>query len=154
MRASVAAALTRVESPEAALDGADIVVTATTAREPVFDGRLLRPGMHVNVIGSNSLLKREIDAETLRRADLLVVDSRDPIPLEGGDLLAALEQGLLLPEAVRELGPIVAGIAAGRRSDVEITLFKSHGLAIEDVAVAAHVYRAARAAGLGQELPL
>jgi ornithine cyclodeaminase/alanine dehydrogenase-like protein (mu-crystallin family) len=154
MGSSVAAELSAVESSEAALDGADIVVTATTAREPVFDGALLQPGVHVNVIGSNSLLKREIDAETLRRADLIVVDSRDAVPLEGGDLLAALEQGLLLPEAVRELGPIVAGIAAGRRSDAEITLFKSHGLAVEDVAVAARVYRAARAAGIGRELPV
>jgi ornithine cyclodeaminase/alanine dehydrogenase-like protein (mu-crystallin family) len=108
--------------------------------------------MHLNVVGSNSLLKREIDDETLRRADLIVVDSRDAVPLEGGDLLSALERGLLFPEAIRELGPIVAGTAAGRRGDSEITLFKSHGLAIEDVAVAAHVYQAARAAGVGREV--
>jgi ornithine cyclodeaminase/alanine dehydrogenase-like protein (mu-crystallin family) len=60
----------------------------------------------------------------------------------------------LFPEAVRELAPIVAGVATGRRTAAQITLFKSHGLAIEDVAAAAHVYRAARAAGIGQELPL
>jgi alanine dehydrogenase len=154
MQEQMTARLVPVPSPDAALDGADIVVTATTSREPVFDGRLLPPGVHLNVVGSNSLLKREVDDETLRRADTLVVDSRDAVPLEGGDLLAALERGIVLPEALRELGPIVAGLAAGRRGAEEITLFKSHGLAIEDVAVGAHVYRAARAAGVGQELPL
>jgi ornithine cyclodeaminase/alanine dehydrogenase-like protein (mu-crystallin family) len=154
MRAAVSAALTPVPTPEAALDGADVVVTATAARQPVFDGALLRPGMHLNVVGSNSLLKREVDDETLRRADLIAVDSRDAVPLEGGDLLAALERGVLFPEAVRELGPIVAGVAGARQTADQITLFKSHGLALEDVAVAAHVYQAARAAGLGQELPL
>ena len=152
MRAAVPAALTPVPSPEAALDGADVVITATAARQPVFDGALLRPGMHLNVVGSNSLLKREVDDETLRRADLIAVDSRDALPLEGGDLLAALERGVLFPEAIRELGPIVAGVAAARQTANQITLFKSHGLALEDVAVAAHVYHAARAAGIGQEL--
>jgi alanine dehydrogenase len=154
IQTAVTANLVPVTSPAAALDGADLVVTSTTSREPVFDGALLQPGMHLNVVGSNSLLKREIDDETVRRADVVVVDSRDCLPLEGGDLLPALERGILYPEAVRELAPIVAGLAAGRQSADEITLFKSHGLAIEDVAVAAHVYRAARAAGIGQELPL
>src|SRR5206468_6484709 len=100
-----------------------------------------------------SLLKREVDDEALRRADRVVVDSRDAVPLEGGDLLAALERGLLFPEALQELGPIVAELAPGRQTEEEITLFKSHGLAIEDVAVGAYVYRAARAAGVGQKLP-
>jgi alanine dehydrogenase len=154
MRERVTATLVPVPSPEAALEGAEIVVMATASREPVFDGRLLQPGVHLNVVGSNSLLKREVDDETLRRADALVVDSRDAVPLEGGDLLAALERGIILPEALRELGPIVAGLQPGRRAAEEITLFKSHGLAIEDVAVGGHVYRAARAAGIGQELPL
>jgi ornithine cyclodeaminase/alanine dehydrogenase-like protein (mu-crystallin family) len=154
MRERLTATLVPVPSPEAALESADIVVTATGSREPVFDGRLVQPGMHLNVIGSNSLLKREVDDETLRRAEALVVDSRDAVPLEGGDLLAALERGIVLPEALRELGPIVAGLQPGRRAAEEITLFKSHGLAIEDVAVGVHVYRAARAAGIGQELPL
>ena len=148
----VGAALAPVSSPEAALDGADVVVTATTARQPVFDGGLLRSGMHLNVVGSNSLLKREVDDETLRRADRIVVDSREAVPLEGGVLMAALERGLLFPESLRELGPIVSGAAAGRQTDDEITLFKSHGLAIEDVAVAAYVYRAARTAAIGREM--
>jgi alanine dehydrogenase len=152
LRGAVPSALIAAPSPEAALDGAGVVVTATTAREPVFDGALLRPGMHLNVVGSNSLLKREVDDETLRRADLLVVDSQDAVPLESGDLLPALERGILFPESIRELGPIVAGTATGRSNEAEITLFKSHGLAIEDVAVAAHVYRAARTAGVGREV--
>jgi ornithine cyclodeaminase/alanine dehydrogenase-like protein (mu-crystallin family) len=152
MAPRVRARLRPVSSPEEALVGADVVVTTTASREPVFDGSLLRPGMHLNVVGSNSLLKREIDDESVRRADRLVVDSRDAVPLEGGDLLRALERGLIFPEALRELGPIVAGAAAGRTDPDQITLFKSHGLAIEDVAVAARIYRAARAAAIGQEI--
>src|SRR5262249_22508344 len=144
--------LVPVASPEAGLDGADVVVTATGSREPGFNGALVRPGMHLNVVGSNSLLKREIDGEELRRADILVVDSRDARPLGGRDLLPALERGILFPEAIRELAPIVAGAAVGRTDDSQITLFKSHGLAIEDVAVAARVYQAARAAGVGREV--
>jgi ornithine cyclodeaminase/alanine dehydrogenase-like protein (mu-crystallin family) len=154
MRDLVPAAPAVAPSPAAALDGADIVVTATSSREPVFDGGLLRPGMHLNVVGSNSLLKREVDEETVRRADRVVVDSREAVSLEGGDLLAALERGVLFPEAMQELAPIVAGLAAGRQSEREVTLFKSHGLAIEDVAVGARVYHAAKAAGVGRELEL
>lgn len=142
-----------VESARQAVEGADIVITATSSATPVFDGEWLSPGAHVNAIGSNSLLKREIDLTTVRRSDVIVVDARDHVPLEGGDLLEALERGLLYPEALRELGEVIAGRRSGRTAPEQITLFKSHGLALEDVAVGARIFEAARAAGIGQALP-
>jgi ornithine cyclodeaminase/alanine dehydrogenase-like protein (mu-crystallin family) len=142
-----------VESARAAVEGAQIVITATSAAQPVLEGEWLSPGAHVNAMGSNSLLKREIDLETVRVSDLVVVDARDHIPLESGDLLEALERGVLYPEAIRELGEVVAGRQVGRASPEQITLFKSHGLALEDVAAGARVYEAAKAAGIGQPLP-
>lgn len=137
-------------SVEEAVRGADVVTTMTSAVRPVLDGSWLAPGAHVNATGSNSLLKSEIDEEVVERAGLVVVDSRAAAALEGGDLLGPLQKGRLLPEALVELGEVVGGRCRGRESPDQITLFKSHGLAIEDVAVAAHVYRAAVAAGRGQ----
>jgi ornithine cyclodeaminase/alanine dehydrogenase-like protein (mu-crystallin family) len=153
MSASLGVAVRTVEEPRAAVEGAEIVTTATSSREPVLLGEWLEPGMHLNVVGSNSLLKREVDDAAVERADVLVVDARDHIRLEGGDLLGPLERGRIFPEALRELGEVVAGRTQGRGRPEEITLFKSHGLALEDVAVGAYVYREARAQGIGVELP-
>lgn len=141
------------ESPEQALDGADIVTTITNSAVPVFDGSRVRPGMHLNVAGSNSLLKREVDEITIARSDLIVVDSRQNVPLEGGDLLGPLEKGALYPEALVELGEVVARRHPGRTSPEQVTLFKSHGIALEDIALAARVYRRAVERGLGVPLP-
>ncbi len=141
-----------VESPEAALDGADVVTTITNSAEPVFPGLALAPGVHVNAAGSNSLVRREIDTEAVRRADLVVVDDRDAVPLEGGDLLPGLQRGLLYSEGIVELGSIVAGSHPGRTDPNQITLFKSHGIAAEDIALAQRVYERAILAGVGISL--
>ena len=154
MAAQIDRPILAVDDLRAAVESADIVTTITTAREPLFAGDWLRAGAHLNVAGSNSLLKREIDLRTVERAGLIVVDDRDAVPLEGGDLLAALETGRLAPEALVELGEVVAGRHRGRINGVQITLFKSHGIALEDVAVAGYVYRVAREQGVGRELPL
>jgi ornithine cyclodeaminase/alanine dehydrogenase-like protein (mu-crystallin family) len=140
------------ESPEKALEGADIITTITGSTKPVFDGALLGAGVHLNVTGSNSLIKREIDEETVRKADLIAVDSRAAVPLEGGDLLAPLEKGLIYPESLVELGQIAAGLHPGRTGEAQITLFKSHGIALEDIALAARVYEKAVERGLGSEI--
>jgi alanine dehydrogenase len=153
MSALVGAEVRPVAEPRAAADGADIVITATSSREPVLLGEWLAPGMHLNVVGSNSLLKREIDDSVVERSDLVVVDDRDAVPLEGGDLLGALERGRVFHEALRELGEVVAGRTHGRTDAEQITLFKSHGIALEDMAVGAYVYREARARGMGVDLP-
>jgi ornithine cyclodeaminase/alanine dehydrogenase-like protein (mu-crystallin family) len=152
MSAALGRELRPVDTPREAVEGADIVITATSSATPVFEGAWLAPGVHINAMGSNSLLKAEIDVATVRRADLIVVDARDHVPLEGGDLLEPLERGVIVPEALRELAEVVAGHHPGRTFADEITLFKSHGLALEDVAVAARVYAAAKAAGVGQPL--
>ncbi|MFN3651214.1 MAG: ornithine cyclodeaminase family protein [Armatimonadota bacterium] len=139
-------------SPEAALDGADVVTTITTSARPVFDGSLLQPGAHVNAAGSNSLLRAEIDETTVSRSDVVTVDSLAAVPLEGGDLFPAIQKGSLYPEALVEIGKVAAGLHPGRTSAEQITLFKSHGIALEDIALAARVYERAVERGAGSPL--
>lgn len=118
----------------------DIVVTVTSAKEPVLYGEWLRPGTHVNAAGSNMLFKSEVDREVIKRASFVCVDSREEIGLEAGDLMPSLETGLILPEAVHELGQVIAGRVPGRRGPEDITFFASQGLALEDMAAARLVY--------------
>jgi ornithine cyclodeaminase/alanine dehydrogenase-like protein (mu-crystallin family) len=141
-------------SPEAVVKGMDVVITATNARDPLFDGRWLEPGAHINAIGSNALIRREIDDTTVRRSALIIVDSKEQARTECGDLLGALERGLVRWEQIRELGDVVAGFIPGRRQASDITLFESHGLAIWDLAAGIAVYEAAKAKGIGRELAL
>ncbi|MCC2671489.1 MAG: putative ornithine cyclodeaminase mu-crystallin like protein, partial [Armatimonadetes bacterium] len=98
----------------------------------------------------NSLLKREVDEATVARADVLVVDSLAAVPLESGDLLTPLQKGLICPEALVELGQVVTGKHPGRADDAQVTLFKSHGIALEDLVLAARVYEKALVNGAGQ----
>jgi ornithine cyclodeaminase/alanine dehydrogenase len=130
----------------------DIVVTATSAREPVLLGEWLRPGAHVNAAGSNFLFKSEIDREVVRRASFVCVDSREELGLEAGDLLRPLETGIILPEAIYELGQVIAGQVRGRQGPEDITLFASQGLALEDMATARVVYNRAIERGVGREI--
>jgi alanine dehydrogenase len=143
-----------VRTPEEAVSGADIVVTATTARTPLFDGRLVEPGTHVNAVGSNSLGKAEVDITTVARAARVVVDSVEQSRMEAGDLLAPVEARKLRWEQVRELREVVTGRAPGRVDAEEITLFKSNGIALEDVAAASLVYDRAVVEGMGREVRL
>jgi alanine dehydrogenase len=142
------------DTPEAVVKGMDVVITSTNARDPLFDGNWLDSGVHVNAIGSNALIRREIDDTTVRRSALIVVDSKEQARFECGDLLGPLERGLIHWEQVRELGDIVAGHIPGRREPSDITLFESHGLAIWDLAAGMAVYDAARANGIGCEVAL
>ncbi len=151
MTASLGVEVRPVERAEEVVQGSQIVVTATTSAQPVFDGDLLEPGTHVNAMGSNSLLKQEIDAAAVRRAGLVVVDSIEQARLESGDLLGPIERGQLSWERVRELDEVAAG-RVGRQTREEITLFESHGLGIEDVAAAARTYELARERGVGTEI--
>ena len=130
----------------------DIVVTVTSSREPVLLGEWLKPGTHINAAGSNFLFKSEIDREVVTRANLITIDSREELGLEAGNLLHALETGLVIPEAVRELGQVIAGHVPGRQSPEDITLFASQGLALEDLAAARLVYDRAMAEGAGREM--
>jgi len=131
---------------------ADILCTATTSPTPLFPGREVREGTHVNGIGSHTPEARELDGELVRRAKL-VGDSREACFREPGDILLPLREGLITESHFHaELGEIVTGRKPGRTSPREITLFKSNGLAIQDAAAAALVYRKALAAGVGVEL--
>jgi alanine dehydrogenase len=135
--------------PELAAVDKDIVITATSSRTPVLRGEWLAPGTHLNVIGSNFLSKAEVDVATVRRCDALVVDSLEQARLEAGDFVAALEDGSIHWSGVRELGQVLIGRQTGRAQTDDVTMFKSVGLALEDVTVAARVYAQAQEAGLG-----
>lgn len=143
-----------VESARQAVEGMDVVITITDSRQPVFEGQWLAPGAHVNAAGSNALIRRELDDAALQRFDRIVVDHLETAHREAGDLVPGIERAYFAWEAVRELGDVVAGHYPGRISDQELTLFKSHGLAIEDLALGAEIYERARAGGLGRELPV
>jgi ornithine cyclodeaminase/alanine dehydrogenase-like protein (mu-crystallin family) len=121
-------------SAEEAVRGADIVVTATTSQTPVLSGAWLSPGTHVNGVGATRPDWRELDDDAVRRARIYV-DSAEAAPKESGDVLAAPDR------LVGEIGAVVAGTLPGRQSTDEITVFKSLGLAVEDVVTADLVYR-------------
>lgn len=137
----------RVTHPREAAEAADIIVTATSAHTPVFDGRWLQPGALVCAAGSNYATKTEIDPETVRRADRVVVDALDVARAESGDLLAHLRSGGDGWDAVLEFGDVVAGKVPGRTSAQDIILFESQGLAILDVMAATHVVAEAERTG-------
>jgi ornithine cyclodeaminase/alanine dehydrogenase-like protein (mu-crystallin family) len=139
-----------VPRPEMAAQDKDIVITATASREPVLNGNWIAEGTHLNVIGSNFLGKAEVDAVTVRRCESIVVDSKDQARLEAGDFVAALEEGSIHWSDIHELGQVIVGRYTGRAKPQDVTLFKSLGIAIEDLAVAARVYAKAQAAGLGR----
>jgi alanine dehydrogenase len=138
------------KSPEEAARGLDVICTATTSREPVLFGAWLSPGQHINAAGSNFLGKAEIDVDVVRRANVVTIDSKDQGRLEAGDLVAALDQGVLEWIDIAELGRVVAMRSPGRQSAEDITLFKSLGIGLEDIAVAIKVYQKAKEAGVGR----
>jgi ornithine cyclodeaminase/alanine dehydrogenase-like protein (mu-crystallin family) len=139
-----------VPRPELAAEDKDIVITATSSREPVFNGHWIAEGTHINAVGSNFLGKAEIDAVTVRRCESIVVDSKDQARLEAGDFVQALEDGSIHWADIHELGQVIVGRYTGRAHPQDVTLFKSLGIGIEDVAVAAKVHQKAAAAGLGR----
>jgi alanine dehydrogenase len=140
---------------EAAVRGADIVTTATSAAQPILKGAWLSPGVHVNAVGSNRSDRREIDDEAVARADVIVADSVEQARLEAGDLLLAVPPEDALPPVARavELSAVVVGRHPGRTDDRAITLFKSLGIGLEDLAAASLVFDRAVAAGIGRPFP-
>jgi alanine dehydrogenase len=148
--ASVAA----VASSAAAVEDADVVVTATRASEPVFDGDLLAPGAHVTAMGQYSPGKRELDATTIRRSTY-VPDLRARTTRDAGSFIHAVEAGVVDEDHVHaELGEVVAGVEPGRQSDDEVTVFDSGGTGIETVAAAFMLYERAVEAGRGRPVDL
>lgn len=139
-----------VDSAEEAVRGADIIVTATSSREPIVRREWIRDGAHINAVGSSIATARELDSATVAAASLFV-DRRESTVNESGDYLFALREGAIRgPEHIRaEIGEILVGRAQGRTSPDEITLFKSLGLAIEDLASVRFLYGKAKETGAG-----
>jgi ornithine cyclodeaminase/alanine dehydrogenase-like protein (mu-crystallin family) len=137
-----------VDSAERAVGDADIVITATYAKEPVLEDAWIRPGTHINAIGSNNPQRRELPPALIARADLIVVDSLEQAKIESGDLLLAWSAEDWNSPRVMEL----KDASLGRMRPEHITIFKSNGLGVEDVAAGAYVYEKARAEGTGRSI--
>lgn len=142
------------DSADDAVRGADIVCTATSSTTPVFSGSALAPGCHINAVGSFRTDMQEVDVETVRRS-LVVVDSREAVREEAGDLMVPIEQGLLTFEHIyAELGEIVTGKRPGRIDAEQITFFKSVGVAVQDAIAGRIALDNARRQGLGDTIEL
>ncbi len=142
------------ETPADAVRQADVICTATISSTPVFEDADVRPGTHINAVGAYTPEMQEIPAETVVRAKV-VIDHREASLAEAGDLLIPLEQGLMTGDHIyAELGEIAVGLKPGRVSSEEVTLFKSVGVAVQDVAAASAVLEAARRLNLGTEVAL
>jgi ornithine cyclodeaminase len=137
-----------------AVEGADIIITATTSTEPVFDGRFLGPGTHITGVGSFARHMQEVDETTVQKSKI-VVDSIQACLAEAGDLVIPLEKNVITKLDIHgELGAIINGELSGRESADEITFFKSVGVAVQDAAAAHAILRQAQAQGLGTVVTL
>jgi alanine dehydrogenase len=143
-----------VSSGEEAVRDADILITSTTATHPVVEGRWLGRGMHINAIGVNFPQKRELDTEAIGRCDVIVADSSEQSKLEAGDLIQAFGRDNSRWQTVHDLADVISGQAPGRTSPSQITLFKSNGVATEDIVVAGRIYELARERQMGREIPM
>ena len=149
MRFHLSAPIDPVDSVELAVTGADVIVTATTAAEPILKREWIAPGAHINAVGSSIPTTREVDTATMAAASLFV-DRRESTLNESGDYLFAMREGAIGPDHIRaEIGEVLIGAKPGRASEDEITLFKSLGLAVEDLASAEYVYRKGKQLGVG-----
>src|SRR6056297_325973 len=152
MNEELDATVAAVASSAAAVEGADVVVTATNAEEPVFDGEMLDPGTHVTAMGQYHPEKRELDTTTIERATY-VTDLRARVTQDAGSFLHAMNEGVVGEDHVHaELGEVLVGDAPGRESPDDITVFDSGGTAIETVAAARMLYDRAVEEGVGEEV--
>lgn len=154
MREKLRVPVEAVDSAEDAVRDVDILITSTTASQPVVEGKWLRAGTHINAIGANFPQKAELDPGAVNRVDAMFVDSREQSKLEAGDLIQAFQGDHARWEKVKELADLVAGRVEGRTSHEQITLFKSNGIAIEDVVTAGRVYELALKRGVGNQVVL
>jgi alanine dehydrogenase len=137
---------------EEAVRGADLICTVTSATEPVLRGEWVSPGAHINAVGAPRPAWRELDTMAVVRARCFV-DSRAGALAESGDLLLPIQEGAIdATHIAGEIGEVFAGTVAGRTGAEEVTLFKSLGMAVEDVVTAQHIYERARAQGIGREV--
>lgn len=152
MSARLGIPVTPVSSAKEAVQGAHIVTTSTTSKEPVLDGRWLDPGTHINAIGVNQAQKRELDSEAVLRSHFIAADSREQSKIEAGDLIHAFANDPSKWDSVHEFADVVSGKLTPRTAPDQITLFKSNGVATEDIVVSGKLYELARAQKLGREV--
>ncbi|MDQ6644326.1 MAG: ornithine cyclodeaminase family protein [Chloroflexota bacterium] len=143
-----------VSTARQVVEVADILITATSSPDPVFQGEWVKPGCHINAIGSNWHTKREIDLSTLQRSYLIVTDSREQAREEAGDFIIPADENLFDWNRVFDLSEVVGRQGPQRNASENITLYKGLGTALEDIATAAHVYEQALVQGFGEELLL
>ena len=143
-----------VDSGFDAVKQADVVIALTTSKEPVIYGSWLHEGMHVISVGAPERESREFDDDVIRKASAIVVDSREAVINETGDIIIPMKNGLLAENNLIEIGEIIAGLRQGRSSSRDITVFKTVGIAVEDLAAASHVYRLARDRDMGVTIEL
>jgi alanine dehydrogenase len=154
LETAVGVAIDVANSAEEAVRNSDLVVTATTAQQPILESEWLKPGAHINAVGSHRPDSREIDGSTVARSKL-VVDSREAIMAECGDILLAIkEKGITESHIHAEIGEVLAGTKSGRSDSDEVTLYKSVGIAIQDVATAQLVYRKAARENVGTRVEI
>ncbi len=139
-----------VNSPESAIVGSDIILAAVKSSESVVRGEWLSPGMHINSVGTARRDQRELDPLTFQRSDIIVVDTREGVLTEAGDAVAAKD--VIELKEIHQLSDLVMDRAPSRQSDEQITLFKSVGTGIQDIALASMVYQRALTRGLGTQL--
>lgn len=145
--------LVEAKSAGQAVDGADIITTVTTSSESVFDGSRIKPGCHINGLGSYTPIMREIPAKIMQRADRIFVDNLEGVLAEAGDFVIPMGEGLFSADRIAgELGDLILDRVPGRTNADEITIMKSVGFATLDVVTAAAIVEKARAAGIGTEI--
>lgn len=144
------ASLCAEESAEKCVEDADLIITVTTSGTPVFDGSKVKPGATVSCVGTFEPDKQELDPAVLLRASKIICDSKEAVLSESGDLLIPIRDGLITPEDIAgSLGDVVSGIIPGRERDDEIIVFKSVGIAAQDLVAARLIYDSAKKAGIG-----
>ncbi len=142
------------QTPAEAVEDADIITTVTTAKRAVFDGKLVKKGAHINGVGSYTPEMAEIDDYIVTHANHVYVDTRDGAVNESGDLIQPIQKGIFSADKVAELGELIAGKAAGRQSDEEITFFETTGSAVLDIVTAQRIYECAVQQGIGSVIEL
>lgn len=154
MTARLGVAVEAAPTAEAAVREAEILVTATTATQSIVEGNWIRKGAHINAVGANFPHKRELDAEAVNRSSAIFVDSCEQSWMEAGDLIQTFEGAPERWESVQELAELLAGRVDGRTAKEQITLFKSNGIAIEDIVTAGRVYELAMEKKIGKQVEL
>jgi len=154
MEGEIAIPVHAVESAEEALANADIVITATNSRTPVFDGNRLAEGMHITSIanGDKTRMRQELDDATIRRAEPIFVTSKETLCVNESDIFRAVRDKVISWERVHEISSLLLGDVAGRTDDRQITLFKLQGTGIMDVAIGLKAYERLKDSGLAQKL--